>query len=71
MKKFLAILMAAVMLLAVVSVGVAEEPTYAKSSEYDASGDAPFTLYFTSPATPTPPQCTPSRRPLRLCPAAP
>lgn len=48
MKKFLAILMAAVMLLAVVSVGVAEEPTYAKSSEYDASGDAPFTLYFTS-----------------------
>ena len=43
MKKFLAILMAAVMLLAVVSVGVAEEPTYAKSSEYDASGDAPFT----------------------------
>ena len=48
MKKFLAILMAAVMLLAVVYVGVAEEPTYAKSSEYDASGDAPFTLYFTS-----------------------
>ena len=48
MKKFLAILMAAVMLLAVASVGVAEEPTYAKSSEYDASGDAPFTLYFTS-----------------------
>ena len=48
MKKFLAILMAAVMLLAVVSVGVAEEPTYAKSSDYDASGDAPFTLYFTS-----------------------
>ena len=48
MKKFLAILMAAVMLLAVASVGVAEEPTYAKSSEYDASGDAPFILYFTS-----------------------
>ena len=48
MKKFLAILMAAVLLLAVASVGVAEEPTYAKSSEYDASGDAPFTLYFTS-----------------------
>ena len=48
MKKFLAILMAAVMLLAVASVGVAEEPTYAKSSDYDASGDAPFTLYFTS-----------------------
>ncbi len=48
MKKILAILMAAVMLLAVASVGVAEEPTYAKSSEYDASGDAPFTLYFTS-----------------------
>ena len=48
MKKILAILMAAVMLLAVASVGVAEEPTYAKSSDYDASGDAPFTLYFTS-----------------------
>ena len=47
MKKFLAILMAAVMLLAVVSVGVAET-TYEKSSDYDASGDAPFTLYFTS-----------------------
>ena len=47
MKKFLAILMAAVMLLAVVSVGVAEA-TYEKSSDYDASGDAPFTLYFTS-----------------------
>lgn len=46
MKKFLAILMAAVMLLAVASVGVAE--TYEKSSDYDASGDAPFTLYFTS-----------------------
>lgn len=48
MKKILAILMAAVLLLAVASVGVAEEPTYAKSSDYDASGDAPFTLYFTS-----------------------
>ena len=47
MKKFLAILMAAVMLLAVVSVGVAEA-TYEKSSDYDASGDAPFTLYFSS-----------------------
>ena len=47
MKKFLAILMAAVMLLAVASVGVAET-TYEKSSDYDASGDAPFTLYFTS-----------------------
>ena len=47
MKKFLAILMAAVMLLAVASVGVAEA-TYEKSSDYDASGDAPFTLYFTS-----------------------
>lgn len=47
MKKFLAILMAAVMLLAVVSVGVAEA-TYEKSFDYDASGDAPFTLYFTS-----------------------
>ena len=46
MKKFLAILMAAVMLLAVASVGVAE--TYEKTSDYDASGDAPFTLYFTS-----------------------
>ena len=47
MKKLLAILMAAVMLLAVASVGVAET-TYEKSSDYDASGDAPFTLYFTS-----------------------
>ena len=47
MKKILAILMAAVMLLAVASVGVAET-TYEKSSDYDASGDAPFTLYFTS-----------------------
>lgn len=47
MKKILAILLAAMLLLAA-SVGVAEEPTYAKSSEYDASGDAPFTLYFTS-----------------------
>ena len=47
MKKILAILMAAVLLLAVASVGVAET-TYEKSSDYDASGDAPFTLYFTS-----------------------
>ena len=47
MKKFLALMLAVVMMLAVASVGVAEA-TYEKSSDYDASGDAPFTLYFTS-----------------------
>jgi len=48
MKKLLAILMAAMMLLSVATCAMAEEPAYAKSSEYDASGDAAVELIFTS-----------------------
>lgn len=46
MKKFLALLLAALMVLT--CAAMAEEPTIAKSSDYDASGDPAAELIFTS-----------------------
>ena len=51
MKKFLALVLAAMMLVACLSFASAEDLTYSKSSDYDASGDAKITLVFTANAS--------------------